>query len=383
MADTTHSMTPALKLAFERKIISQSQLDQCRELLRKSLRIGLNATLEEIALKQGMLSEESLRELQDLCELGEGGTQFGPYRLVRCIGEGGMGKVHEAVHEFMRRQVAIKVMNPGLMRDENNAERFFQEIRALAKLNHPNIVTIFDAGKVNRKYFYAMEFLEGESLQAHVEKNGPMAEMSALALARAVACALSHAHERSVVHRDVKPSNIIIGPHGTVKLTDFGLVMHYDEDHLALTQSGMMVGSPVYASPEQMDGGRDIDARSDIYSLGATIYFALTATTMFTGRTPQEVMKNTVTGAWVSPRRRRKGIRLRTVRLLRKMTARKRERRYRSMKEVIRTIERNEAWSMRRMLVAGSWIAVVFIAGALFQFVFDWVGALLSVFAGQ
>jgi hypothetical protein len=131
-----------IKLALEKKLITQQQVDQCKDLAKKSKKIGLEATIEEILVKQGIVSQDQLDDLKDMCQLAEGGTVFGLYRLGKLIGQGGMGKVYEAVHEIMGRSVAIKVINAQITDDKNNATRFIQEIRALSKLNHPNIGTI-------------------------------------------------------------------------------------------------------------------------------------------------------------------------------------------------------------------------------------------------
>ena len=151
MIEQDESKLPIIKLALEKKLVTQAQVDQCRELVKKSNRIGLSATLEEVMIKQGIFTEDDVQDLRNMCQIADGGTIFGTYRLGKLIGEGGMGKVYEAVHEFMGRTVAIKVIGSKFTDDKNKTTRFYQEIKALAKLNHPNIVNIFDAGKVDRK----------------------------------------------------------------------------------------------------------------------------------------------------------------------------------------------------------------------------------------
>ena len=291
-----------VKLALEKKLISQQQVDDCKSLAEKSKDIGLGTTIAEVLVKQGIVSEDQLDELRDMCQLAKGGTVFGAYRLGRLIGQGGMGKVYEAVHEVMGRSVAIKVIHSRITHDKNNATRFIQEIRALSKLNHPNIVTIYDAGRINRRHYFAMELLPGPSLKEHVDSKKITGEKEALRIIRATAKALGHAHLKSVIHRDVKPENIVFDCNGVPKLTDFGLVMHHDVDHMSLTQEGAWVGSYYYISPEQVDGSRDIDGRSDIYSLGATLYYALTGRTAYSGNSPQELLTKHLSGRLVSPK---------------------------------------------------------------------------------
>ena len=142
-----------------------------------------------------------------------------------------------------------------------------------------------------------------------------------------------------MVHRDVKPENIILDKQGIPKLTDFGLVMHQDENHLTLTQEGALVGSYHYTSPEQADGSRDVDGRADIYSLGATLYFTLTGRTLYLGNTPADVLTQHLAGNWVSPRKHNPRISRQTVKILRRMLMRNREKRYQSMHELLHAMD--------------------------------------------
>jgi serine/threonine protein kinase len=368
MAEHVESDLSIVKLALEKKLISQKQVEQSQELVKKSCKIGLTTTLEEVMTKQGILTEDQIQDLRDMCLMAEGGTVFGTYRLGQLLGEGGMGKVYEAVHETMGRSVAIKVVSAKFTEDKNNAVRFYQEIRALAKLNHPNIVMIFDAGKVNRRHYFAMEMLTGLSLKAFVDSKKFLEEKAALNIIRATARALSHAHTRNVVHRDVKPENIIFDANKVPKLTDFGLVMHYDTDHLTLTQEGMMVGSFHYASPEQVDGRRDIDGRSDIYSLGATLYYTLTGHTVYSGNSPQELLTKHLKGRYATPRKYNPRISGRTLRMLRKMLAVNRDKRFQSMEEVIAAIEK-PSLTYKILIAAAATIAgaMLFIFGMFLE----------------
>jgi serine/threonine protein kinase len=368
MVEQSEPELPIVKLALEKKLISQKQVDQCIGLAKKSNSIGLAVTIDEVLIKQGVLTEDQLQDLRDMCQIAEGGTVFGTYRLGRLIGEGGMGKVYEAVHEIMGRTVAIKVVSTKFTENKSNTVRFNQEIRALAKLNHPNIVIIFDAGKVKQRHYFAMELLAGPSLKAYVDSKTYLQEKEALQIIRATARALGHAHSRNVIHRDVKPENLIFDINKVPKLTDFGLVMHYDTDHMTLTQEGMIVGSFYYASPEQVDGRRDIDGRSDIYSLGATLYYALTGHTVYSGSTPQELLTKHMRGVYVSPKKYNPHISETTVRLLKKMLAVNRDRRFQTMAEVIEAIERPSLTFKHGMAAAAALTgAVLFILGMFLE----------------
>jgi serine/threonine-protein kinase len=364
--------SPIIKLALEKKLVTEEQVEQCREMLRKGKKIGFDTTLEELLVKQGFLIEEQIEELRHISELGTGdGTLFGHYRLGTMIGEGGMGKVYEATHEFMGRSVAIKVINQEFTADKVKGLRFFQEVRALIKLDHPNIVTIFDAGRVHRSYYYAMELIPGPSLKDYVDNHKYLSEKEALGIVRVIALALRHAHANNLVHRDVKPENIMFDAHKVPKLMDFGIAMHHDEHHMTLTQEGATVGSLYYTSPEQVDGSRDIDCRSDIYSLGATLYYALTGKTVYSGDSPQSLLAKHLTGAFVSPRMINKLISRRTVSLVKKMLAVKREKRYQSMDEVVAAIDRPTLANKIRFLSAVLLAAAgVLVCGMLVQRLF-------------
>lgn len=333
--------SPIIKLAVERKLLSPEQHLQCRELVKKSKKIGLESTIEEVMIKQGFITREQIEELKEISQLGEGGEMYGGYRLRKLIGQGGMGKVYRAVHEFTFRDVAIKILNSTFTKDETTTTRFFQEIRALAKLNHPNIVTLYDAGKGGRRYYFTMELVDGPSLAAYVQEKGRLPEKEALKITRQTAYALGYAHKRNIIHRDVKPENVLIDSIGNAKVTDFGIVMHRDEDHMTLTREGFMVGTVHFASPEQVEGSREIDGRSDIYSLGATLYWMLTGRTLHRGASAQEIAMRLSSGKWVSPSRYNPRISFRTVRIIKKMMAKKPENRFQSMDEVIRAIDGN------------------------------------------
>jgi len=354
---------PIAQLAMEKKLITKKQVESCLELVKKSEQIGLVSSIEEVLVKQGILSDAQVQELREICLLGENGEVFGVYRLGRLVGQGGMGKVYEAVHEIIGRRVALKVVTA---QTDNNTARFYQEIRALAKLNHPNIVIIYDAGKINGKNFYAMELLPGPSLNTLVDAKNHLNEKEALKIISAIARALQHAHAKNIIHRDVKPENIIFNAHGIPKLTDFGLVMHCDMDHMTLTQEGFLVGSLYYTSPEQARGDRDLDGRSDIYSLGATLYYALTGRTLYTGKSPQEVIAKHWKGRYVSPKHYCPHLSNRTVRLLKKMLSVNREKRFKSMAEVVRAIERplliNKVLAVTAIILIG---IIIFIIGAI------------------
>ncbi|MFH1761053.1 MAG: serine/threonine-protein kinase [bacterium] len=351
-------------LALARKLISKNDLIKCQNLVNKSRKIGLETNLPEILVKQSYLTQEQVDELNEFGDLDECLGVFGNYRLEAVLGEGGMGKVYRARQNFLNRTVAIKVLNSKSFNNKTRIERFCQEIRALGKLKHTNIVTIFDAGKLNSNYYFSMEFVPGPTLKDHLDKSKHLPEDEAKLIILPIAKGLAHAHKYNVVHRDIKPENILIDHDGTPKLTDFGVVMHRDVDHLTLTQEGMMVGSPYYVSPEQAEGRRDIDHRSDIYSLGATFYHTIAGRPVFDGETPPEIMSKHITEKWISPRKANSKISFRTAGIIKKMMAKKREKRFQNMDEVISALEGNKL-KRRLLIILISSVSLIIICGFL------------------
>jgi serine/threonine-protein kinase len=363
--------SPVIKLAIDRKMLSTEQYEECKELLKKSKKIGLESSIEEILVKQNILTQHQISELQEISTLGEGSDFSGGYQLGKLLGQGGMGKVYEAVHDFTGRKVALKILNAATSKDETIVTRFFQEIRALAKLVHPGIVTLYDAGKAGRRYYFAMELVNGMSLAQFVEKNKPVPEQTALSIIKKIASALSFSHASGIVHRDIKPENILVDENGVPKITDFGVVMHRDADHMTLTKEGYMVGSVYFASPEQVKGERDIDGRSDLYSLGATFYYMLTGKMLFTGGNAQEVMTRTLVGTFISPKKFNPKVSGRTVRILKKMLAKNRDKRYQSMDELIKALNSSSRFqALLRIILTIAGAALFFTSGALFEHFF-------------
>jgi tRNA A-37 threonylcarbamoyl transferase component Bud32 len=207
------------------------------------------------------------------------------YRLLRPLGAGGMGTVWLAEHRVMGRRVALKVIRPEHLARPGAAERFRREAHAAARLQHPHIVAAHDAEQAGATHFLVMEYVEGVSLAEYLASAGLLPVAEACRLARDAALALQHAHERGMVHRDVKPHNLMLGPDGRVKVLDFGLAAFAagEGPDRGLTAANMVVGTPDYIAPEQAVDAHAADARSDVYSLGCTLYQLLTGRVPFPG----------------------------------------------------------------------------------------------------
>ncbi|WP_162273957.1 serine/threonine-protein kinase [Mariniblastus fucicola] len=213
------------------------------------------------------------------------GLKIGDYRLLRRLGSGGMADVYLAVQESLKRNVALKILKKHLANDEGYVDRFKREAQAAAGLVHANIVQIFEVGQANGFHFIAQEYVRGRNLKQYLGRYGAVPPDMALSVLRQSAMALQKGDEHDVVHRDIKPENILLTSNGEIKIADFGLARVGDEADNTLTRAGITVGTPLYMSPEQIEGA-EVDIRSDIYSLGVTLYHMLVGQPPFDGDSP-------------------------------------------------------------------------------------------------
>jgi|SRR5579884_47261 len=218
------------------------------------------------------------------------------YEVLNWLGEGGMGQVYKARHLRLDRLVALKVIHANRLADAEVLRRFQREARAAARLAHPHVVSIYDAGEAGGKHFLAMEYVEGTDLDRMVRAQGPLPIAQACDFVRQAALGLQHAHERGLVHRDIKPSNLLVTSEGcVVKLLDLGLARlgpsgGSEEQISRLTRTGQVMGTPAFLAPEQAVDSARADIRSDIYSLGCTLYFLLTARLPFSGSSVVDIL---------------------------------------------------------------------------------------------
>ena len=229
------------------------------------------------------ISASNRRSRKNLPPLPDPGDRIGSHHLLEGIGVGGMGAVYRALDQRLDRQVALKLLPPEQALDVEAVQRFYQEARSAARLDHENIARVYTIGHEDAYHYIAFEFIEGTNIRQHVSRNGTFSISETINYTLQIAGALVHAAERGVVHRDIKPSNIIITPQGRAKLVDMGLARRFERGESAdkgLTQTGMTLGTFDYISPEQARDPRDVDVRSDLYSLGCTMYY------MLTGRPP-------------------------------------------------------------------------------------------------
>ncbi|QVL32597.1 serine/threonine protein kinase [Telmatocola sphagniphila] len=215
------------------------------------------------------------------------------YIIVDKIGEGGMGDVYKARHSTMDREVAIKLIRQKRLSNPDAIKRFQKEIQAAAQLQHENVVIAYDADQQGDSHFFVMEYVEGINLFELVKKSGALPVASACEYILQAAMGLQHAYERGMVHRDIKPANLLLNKTGTVKILDMGLARidtATSADETRLTTEGITFGTPDFISPEQCRNPRDVDIRSDIYALAASLYYLLTGSPMYPTGTPAQKM---------------------------------------------------------------------------------------------
>ncbi|MHC4777452.1 MAG: protein kinase domain-containing protein, partial [Planctomycetota bacterium] len=268
------------------------------------------------------------------------GKWIGPYRVVKEIGRGGMGVVYKAFDPTLKRIVALKVLIGGEHASEDAIERFKREAEAVAKLgHHPGIVPVYDMGSEDNLHYFAMAFVAGKSFSNLID-GGEITPRRAMVVVEQIARALHFAHQHNVLHRDVKPDNILLDPEGTPALTDFGLAKDILEDS-HLTVSGTAMGTPQYMPPEQADGVLEkIDSRSDVYSLGATLYEALTHLPPHTGPSYQNVIFKVLNEEILPPRKRNPAVPRDVETICLKALEKDPERRYQSAEKLADDIRR-------------------------------------------
>jgi serine/threonine-protein kinase len=315
--------------------------------------------------------------------------KFGNYELLRELGRGGMGVVYQARQKRADRLVALKVMRDADHVAEADKMRFTAEVRALARVSHPHIVAVFEVGEENGCPYFTMEYVDGRSLAHRLRTGTPLTPAESAQLIEDLAGAVQTAHDAGILHRDIKPGNILIGPHGKAKLTDFGLAKHLDQD-TGLTAAGSAIGTPAYMPPEQARGDLSkFGPAVDIYALGATFYELLTGRPPFLGDTAGGTLARVLNDDVVPPRSLRPGLSLELEAVCLKCLEKNPAHRYTSARELAEDLRRwrnGEAtrvrpWSWRRRLarrlrrhwkpIAATLFVILTVAAFLFTFVWS------------
>lgn len=294
-------------------------------------------------LAHRLISEGKLTRYQ-LEEIRRGRGQrlkYGSYLVQRVIDRGGMGKVVLAMHQTLKRPAALKILPARAMLSEQKRERFVREISLLASLSHPNIVEIYDSDYEHGRLYFAMEYIEGQNLKRYVRQEGLMSPERALGLILQAARGLACAHAAGIVHRDVKPSNLILDTSGRIKVLDLGLALveQMDVEDQPLTKDGAALGTADFMAPEQSSDAHSADVRSDVYSLGATLYYLLTGRVMYKAKTTVQKLLAHRQQAIPDLEAKRAGLPTGIIALFRRMVAKSPDDRFQHMDDVIRAIE--------------------------------------------
>lgn len=317
--------------------------DQSLEVAEGPKRIALQCENEgcgEHISKEDSLSDKC-REVEGkfLCpactrKVGLAGLAMGGYKILKLIGRGGVGAVYKAEQISTGRFVALKVLHPDVAQGDTAVKRFQREGRTGAQLQHPNITLIYEQGTMEGKPFISMEFVEGESLHDLVVREGGLSQARAAQLLAPVADALFHAHAFNIVHRDLKPANIMVTRYGMSKLTDLGLAKSLVDPTVQVTAMGMAVGTPGYMAPEQATKANDIDHRVDIYALGATLYHTVTGRPPFTGKSPLDILRKSLSEEPAPPTQFNPKLTVQFVRVIEKAMAKDPDLRFADCREM-------------------------------------------------
>lgn len=302
-------------------------------------------SLAEILVNSGVITQAQLERLRKQVEAERSGQQIPGYRVLGKLGAGAMAAVFKARQISLDRLVAIKVLPRKFNGNRQFIERFYAEGRAAAQLNHPNIVQAFDVGKAGEFHYFVMEYVDGGTVHDTIVQNKRFDETEAINIAINVAEALEHAHERGLIHRDVKPKNIMITKGGVVKLADLGLARAIDDKDAALAEKGKAYGTPYYISPEQIRGEVNVGPQADIYSLGATLYHMVTGNVPFNGKSPKEVMEKHLKQDLIPPDHVNPKLSGGISEVIEMMMAKSRRERYKNCKDLIidlRAVKRGE-----------------------------------------
>lgn len=295
---TTSADTILGKAIIDQKLATE---DEIASALRKRGDDPNQRTLSSILVEDGIVTERQITRLKAYVDEVRSGQRIPGYQILGKLGAGAMATVFKARQLSLDRMVAIKVLPRKYSNNRQFIDRFYAEGRAAAQLNHPNIVQAFDVGNAGEFHYFVMEFVDGQTVHDAIVASKRFNEKEATDIAIAVAEALQHAHAKGLIHRDIKPKNIMITPQGVVKVADLGLARAIDDKEAALAEAGKAYGTPYYISPEQIRGEVNINAQADIYSLGATLYHMVTGNVPYNGKNPSEVMQKHLKSELVAP----------------------------------------------------------------------------------
>ena len=339
MKNEANSDTLFGKIAVEQGLCTDVELRRSLEELKSRVRDN-PVELADVMVNLGYLTPAQVERLRTRLKASKTvGHQIPGYKILGKIGAGAMAVVYKARQLSLNRIVAIKVLPKRFSENPEYVERFYKEGQAAGRLNHSNIVQAIDVGEAGGYHYFVMEYVEGKTVAERLAAGNVYHEDEALDIIIQVAHALEHAHANGLIHRDVKPKNIMISNDGIVKLADMGLAREITDIKLAQTEAGKAYGTPYYIAPEQIRGKIDIDGRADIYGLGATWYHMLTGRVPFMADDSAEVMRKHLREPLVPPDHINTSLSAGVSEVIEIMMAKRRADRYKNVKELLTDLE--------------------------------------------
>lgn len=329
------------KLCVKNGFMTRDQVKECFKELRKDGDSGEHGVrFEDMAVERGFLTNEQATALSLAYKRLKKDNEkrkwsIKGYEIYQKIGEGGLGVVFKAKQISMNRLVALKILHKRWLNDEEFKQRFLVEARLVGKLSHQNLIKVYDVGREDWKLYFSMEFVEGETLEDLIEREGPLDTVRAIDMTLQVLRAINYISRYDIVHCDIKPSNILLAQDGIAKLGDFGFVKSNIE--IAVTEQGSVLGTPDYISPEQAMG-KQVDFRSDIYSLGVTLYHMVAKAPPFDG-TVSTIMRAHIREKMPSPKLANPNVPDALCRVIERMTGKDPKDRYQSCEELFEELE--------------------------------------------
>jgi serine/threonine-protein kinase len=337
--ETTSYDTILGRMVIDQHLCTEEEVRRCLK-EKKSRSENEPVTLEQLLLNNQFVTASQVSRLRNMIrESKDVSSQIPGYKILGKLGSGAMAVVYKAKQVSLDRVVAVKVLPKKFVQKSDYVERFYKEGRIAAKMNHNNIVQAIDVGEVGGLYYFVMEFVEGKTLYDDLSKGKIFNEEEAIDLILQLVSALGHAHSLGLIHRDVKPKNIMINKDGVVKLADMGLARETSDMKAAKHEQGKAFGTPYYIAPEQIRGLVDIDGRADIYALGATLFHMVTGRVPFEASSPSEVMKKHLKEPLTPPDHINTALTAGISEVIEVMMAKIRDDRYKNMEEVMADLQ--------------------------------------------
>ncbi|MBL7107568.1 MAG: serine/threonine protein kinase [Phycisphaerae bacterium] len=339
MTNETNYGTIFGKMAIEQGLCTPAEVKRAVEELESRQKVN-PIILKDLMVDLGYVTDSQAQRLcKTLRDSKSANYQIPGYKIIGMLGKGAMAIVYKARQLSLNREVAIKILPKKFMQNPEYVTRFYKEGQAAAKLNHNNIVQAYDVGEAGGYHYFVMEYVKGKTIYDDIAAGKVFSESQALEIVIQVARALNHAHGCGLIHRDVKPKNIMINSDSVVKLADMGLARETSDIEAAKTEAGKAYGTPYYIAPEQIRGEVDIDGRADIYGLGATFYHMVTGRVPFMDEDPSNVMRKHLKEPLIPPDHINSSLSAGVSEVIEIMMAKRKEDRYNDCEELLADLQ--------------------------------------------